>query len=447
MNRIAISILVLSLHFAPRVWAADPKAEQPSAIAQSSALSIRITEAKDLPHVTVVIRNEGTRDLRLFEEGNPWGWNNLCFCVGIKFGGMFYVPHNYMRSGTKFALGHHPTTCTLKPGEELTRKENLADDKWEFPRGLPLGAVSQVFAVYGTVPSAAASSEKVWTGTAVSPWCPAQVGRESASVRGSVDTAAASLNQRGEALAAEGRIDEATTQWQKALAIEPNYPEAHVNLGKALVSRGRIGEGMAHYRKALEIQPNYPEAHVGFGNALVRLGRVDEGIAHYQKALKLNPGYAEAHIDLGTALARRGRIDEAIEHYQKALEIQPDYAEAHVNLGVALAGRGRIDEAKVHFQRALEIKPNYPEAHFVFANVLASCGRVDEGIAQFRRALAIKPDFAEAHNGLGALLAANGRLDEAIAHFRRALEIKPQYAEAKKNLEDALARHDGKAAE
>ena len=69
------------------------------------------------------------------------------------------------------------------------------------------------------------------------------------------------------ALAGLGRIDEAITHYQRALAINPDYPEAHINLGIALAGRGRIDEAMAHYQKALAIKPDYAEAHYNLGVA------------------------------------------------------------------------------------------------------------------------------------------------------------------------------------
>ena len=45
--------------------------------------------------------------------------------------------------------------------------------------------------------------------------------------------------------------------YQKAVEIKPELPEAHANLGNVLASRGRIGEAMAQYREALEVATRY----------------------------------------------------------------------------------------------------------------------------------------------------------------------------------------------
>ena len=67
-----------------------------------------------------------------------------------------------------------------------------------------------------------------------------------------------------------------------------------------------MDEAITHYQKALQINPDYAEAHNNLGNALLQKGRVDEAIAQYQKALQIKPDYAEAHDNLGNALLQKG---------------------------------------------------------------------------------------------------------------------------------------------
>jgi tetratricopeptide (TPR) repeat protein len=241
--------------------------------------------------------------------------------------------------------------------------------------------------------------------------------------------------------AEQGQDEQAIASFRGALAVDPEYAEAHNSLANVLARRGRADEAVAHYRKVLELKPGHVEPHNNLGIALAGRGQVEEAIAHYQQALEIKPDSEEAHYNLGNALAGRGRVDEAVAHYQKALETKPDFAEAHNNLANVLAGRGRIEEAIAHYRQALEIKPDYAEAHLGLGAALAGRGRVDEAIAHYRKALDIKPDYAEAHNNLANALLGRGQVEEAIAHYRQALEIKPDYAAAHFNLGNALASH------
>jgi tetratricopeptide (TPR) repeat protein len=81
---------------------------------------------------------------------------------------------------------------------------------------------------------------------------------------------------------------------------------------------------MEHYQKALEIQPQYAEAHNNLGNVLRQKGRVDEAIIQYQKAVEIEPDFAMAHYNLGMVLAQKGLADEAIAQFKETLRFKPD---------------------------------------------------------------------------------------------------------------------------
>ena len=70
--------------------------------------------------------------------------------------------------------------------------------------------------------------------------------------------------------AGKGEIVEAIAHCRAALAIQPNYVEAHNNLGILLAQKGEAAEAIAQFRKALELRPDYPVA--GLRLALFRKG-------------------------------------------------------------------------------------------------------------------------------------------------------------------------------
>ena len=204
--------------------------------------------------------------------------------------------------------------------------------------------------------------------------------------------------------------------WTHTLACTSDNPVAYINIGFTLLQKGKADEAISQYQKALQINPDFADAHLNLGTALFQKGSVDEAIVHFQKALQIKPGFAEAHLNLGTALIKKGSVDEAIVHFQKALQIDPDYAEAHYNLGNALIIKGNVDEAIIHFQKALQIKPDFAEAHLNLGTALFQKGSVDEAIVHFQKALQIKPGFAKARSNLGNALLKKGSVDEAITH-------------------------------
>jgi len=101
-------------------------------------------------------------------------------------------------------------------------------------------------------------------------------------------------------------------------------------------NRARLSEAQASYVQALKVDPDYADAHYNLGVVLQDLGRMSEAGASYVRALKLNPQLAKAQNNLGIVLQDLGRTSEAEASYRRALEIDPGYADAHSNLLFAL---------------------------------------------------------------------------------------------------------------
>jgi len=100
------------------------------------------------------------------------------------------------------------------------------------------------------------------------------------------------------ALKDRGQLDEAIAAFRQTIALKPNFPEAHSNLGVALKDRGQLDEAIAAFRQTIVLKPDFTEAHYNLGIALKDKGQVEEAIAAYRQAIALRPNYPEAHSDL-----------------------------------------------------------------------------------------------------------------------------------------------------
>ncbi len=91
------------------------------------------------------------------------------------------------------------------------------------------------------------------------------------------------------------------------------------------------------FQKALQIQPDFVNAHFNLGNALQGQGKIEAAIDHYQQALRIKPDYAQAHYSLGMTLQRQGKIEAAVRHYQRALDSNEKFPQALNSLAWILA--------------------------------------------------------------------------------------------------------------
>jgi tetratricopeptide (TPR) repeat protein len=238
------------------------------------------------------------------------------------------------------------------------------------------------------------------------------------------------------------RAEEAVRYLTAALALRPDSPGAHLNLGNTLKKTGDVEGAIRRYRAALEIDHMYVAAHMNLGHTLYANGRLHEAIVEYRKVVSLRKDDAGAHHDLGTGLQAKGLLDEAIVEHRKVVSLRKDDAGAHYDLGTGLLAKGELDEAIVELRNAVSLNQDCPEAHTNLGKALYTKGRLDEAIAEYQRALASKRPFREeyiAHQLLGHALYDRGRFDDAIREYHAALRLRADYPEAHNNLAVALA--------
>lgn len=180
-----------------------------------------------------------------------------------------------------------------------------------------------------------------------------------------------------------GDLAAAEAAFRRATEIQPNYGEAHCNLGLLLFGQRRLAEAETAYRRAIAEKPSLAEAHSNLGLLLYELKRLDEAEASYRLAIALEPNYAEACSNLGVLLDARGRPAEAEAAYQRAINLRPDYADAYSNLGLLLHGEKRFDEAEIAYRRAIALRPGCPEPHLNLGMLLLRRGRFQQGWEEY----------------------------------------------------------------
>jgi predicted O-linked N-acetylglucosamine transferase (SPINDLY family) len=140
--------------------------------------------------------------------------------------------------------------------------------------------------------------------------------------------------------------------------------QVRATLGQAarLHQAGRLQQAVTFYEQALALDPSIPEAFSNLALALKALGRTDDAIARCEQALKLKPDAPEILLNLGMLLREKRRSKEAATAYRRALAVKPNDPTLLSNLGNALKDQGEFAEAIACFRQALERRPDYRAA-------------------------------------------------------------------------------------
>lgn len=161
---------------------------------------------------------------------------------------------------------------------------------------------------------------------------------------------------------------------------------AAINRGYALMALDRPEEAIECFGKALEIKPDYREGWVIKAVALAMLKKFKEAISAIDEAIKINPGCPEVWNIKGLCLGYMEMYDEADDAFYEAVKIKPDYANAWYNRGCNYGNNKNHKEAICAFDKALNIDPDNAEVLFKKATSHVYRGNYLEAIAARNKA-------------------------------------------------------------
>jgi tetratricopeptide (TPR) repeat protein len=108
-------------------------------------------------------------------------------------------------------------------------------------------------------------------------------------------------NNLARLLVTQGEIAEAVAHCRIAAELRPKSAQTQLNLAN-LLAESQPDEAIRHYERALALEQGFAEAHFHLGNTLVFSGRISEGINHLRETVRLKPNWPEARENLAILL-------------------------------------------------------------------------------------------------------------------------------------------------
>jgi TolB-like protein/Tfp pilus assembly protein PilF len=187
----------------------------------------------------------------------------------------------------------------------------------------------------------------------------------------------------------------ALAQFDKAIAIDPDFAPAHAARARSLTTIAN------QYGKAGQLHELYESA-----------------IESAQRAIEIAPGLAEAYSTLGFTLFQ-GRLDAraAREPFERSRELGAGEATVLARYAQYCARVGRKREAAESIQRALLLDKLNPLIHRAAGAIEYAARNYGASIPPARLALQMNPRMSRAHAAIGDALFMLGRYDEARTEY------------------------------
>lgn len=225
----------------------------------------------------------------------------------------------------------------------------------------------------------------------------------------------------------------------------PDDPEGYRLRANHLSNVNRNSDAIAEYERLLAVNPNYATAYNTLGYYWAERGDFAKAEDFLKRYRYLAPDQANPFDSLGELYARVGRYDEAEENLRKALAIKEDFFASYGHLGSVEVGRGHPEKAAVFFRKAADAAASpWNRADFRFLVVVTLCdaGKIEEARKEFddmaTEARAFPPGSEATSMALQTLfrrtvfLARAGDLAEAEAALEAVQKAAPKEGEGEK---------------
>jgi choline-sulfatase len=160
------------------------------------------------------------------------------------------------------------------------------------------------------------------------------------------------------ALAKLGRTDEAMSWLRRAASNNPENYRAWYEIG-LLEAKADPNDALSMYEKAIAIQPNFPLGQRDLGMALFHEKNYAAAATHLKKAIALGMDDAHLHNFLGICYNQTNRRQMAIQEHLEAIELDPTVAEAHLNLAYDYQLQNQSKLALAEYKKACQLDAKF----------------------------------------------------------------------------------------
>ena len=289
--------------------------------------------------------------------------------------------------------------------------------------------------------------------------------------------AAQAYNTLGILYGRAGQFQCAIAAFEAALALDPDFAQAHYSLALALLENHEAVRAASELQTILRKEPHSYLAHNALGLALQSLKKDEAAENEFQTALKINahfaPGYyylsqlmisrkkyvaaayylkralaippppalaAQIKLTLAVAYSKQGNYLAAKPLLQDLTKQQPGNAEIHKDLGTVYAHLEDYPNAAVELKKVLEIDPHNDAALLLLAKALMDMSSVKDALPYATEYTRRKSDDPDGWEVLGKALRVVGPPEAAADALKRCLTLDPSSYEAHCDLASVLAR-------
>ena len=162
-------------------------------------------------------------------------------------------------------------------------------------------------------------------------------------------------NDTGVELAGQGRLLDATVEYDEAIRLEPHRAQPYVNRGFAYNRLGEYARALQDLDEAIRLSPQLARAYVVRGESYFLLGQHQRSFLDLDEALRLEPQFVRAYQDRATSYYTLGQYQSSLQDLEEAIRLEPENPASFAIRAVVYSLLDMEAEAQRDVDRAAEL--------------------------------------------------------------------------------------------
>ncbi len=224
-----------------------------------------------------------------------------------------------------------------------------------------------------------------------------------------------------------GELDLALSDIDEALRFEKNDATSQCFRARLLYAANRIDEASAQFESAVAQDPELEPSWLG-GVIALKQGNYQEAIGQFDAVLAVEPTAARVYYDRGKAWYQLKEYENALRDLDEAVKLKPKSGTFLRLRAKLLFLLDRIEEASAAYEIFLAQKREAEEEYWDWLGgaIALKQGNYWEAIAQFNAVLAADSTIARAYNGRGEAWCQMKEYERAWSDFDMAVTVAPE---------------------
>lgn len=196
----------------------------------------------------------------------------------------------------------------------------------------------------------------------------------------------------GESLQVQGLYDKAMNAYLSAAILDPSDAEGVFRAGLVYLEKDKYQDAVTQFQRALKINPLFPRLNYYMGKAYFQSGEYNMALQAAMAERKVNPNLADSFLLAAEVYSTTKQYAKCADEYQAAIKLRSQGAELYVKMAKCYRLGGSVDIAQSMLEIASNQESGLPDIYKEQGTIYETKGDIASAVAAYNKYLALSPN-------------------------------------------------------